>query len=97
MVEVADEPKLNKDKLGLMIPYTAQREVLESFSADDIVLLSKKKGDKTFDLGTIDVRKSTKSELYLVLTKKASGINTEDLLYLQSNSTRSSLRGVRKL
>lgn len=90
MVEVADEPKLNKDKLGLMIPYTAQREVLESFSADDIVLLSKKKGDKTFDLGTIDVRKSTKSELYLVLTKKASGINTEDLLYLQSNSTRSS-------
>ena len=90
MVEVADEPKLNKDKLGLMIPYTAQREVLESFEADDTVLLSKKKDGKTFELGAINVRKSTKSELYLVITNKAKGINPEDQLYLQSSSTRSS-------
>lgn len=90
MVEVADTPRMHKDKVGLLIPYTAEREVLESFDSDEIVYLSKRKDGKTVDLGAINIRLSTKSEIYLEVSNKAKGISPDDQLFVQSRSTRTS-------
>src|SRR5690606_21754762 len=89
-LEVSGEPVLNKDKAGLMIPYAAAGEVLESFEADDKIKLIKKDGEKQIDFGEIDLRKSTKSALYLVCSGKSRvSIKADDTLYLQSNKNRS--------
>lgn len=91
-LEVLSEPFLTKDKEGLMIPYAASGEVLESFEADDKIRLIKKDGEKQIDFGEIDLRKSTKSDLYLVYSGGGRGsIKAGDTLYLQSNKNRSSL------
>jgi len=89
-IEVADAPKMHKDGGGLLIPFSAERDVLESFSSDDQVYLSRRKDGKTFDLGSINVRLSTPSMLYLVLSSKAQSIKVDEQLYLQSRSTRTS-------
>ena len=81
---------MHKDGVGLLIPYSSEREVLESFDSDETVYLSKRKNSKTTDLGAINVRLSTRSEIYLVLSKHAKGIKVDDQLFLQSRSTRTS-------
>ncbi|MEZ3135659.1 AAA domain-containing protein [Stutzerimonas kunmingensis] len=89
-IEVAEAPRMHKDGVGLLIPYSSEREVLESFDSDETVYLSKRKNSKTTDLGAINVRLSTRSEIYLVLSKHAKGIKVDDQLFLQSRSTRTS-------
>jgi hypothetical protein len=73
-----------------LIPYYSKKQVLDDFDDEDRIMLSKKKDEKTFDLGEIDLSKSTKSELYLSLNKKSKGINIGDLLYLQTKLSKSS-------
>ncbi|MCQ4275628.1 AAA domain-containing protein [Stutzerimonas degradans] len=91
-LEVSGEPVFNKDKTGLMIPYTANGEILESFEVDDKINLIKKDGEKQINIGEVDLRKSTKSALCLVYSGKTrAAIKTDDVLYLQSNKNRSSL------
>ena len=89
-VEVADVPRMHKDGVGLLIPYSAEREVLESFDSDETVYLSRRRDGKTIDLGAVNIRLSTQSEIYLALSKQAKGIQVDDLLFLQSRSTRTS-------
>ncbi|MDH1405068.1 AAA domain-containing protein [Pseudomonas putida] len=89
-IEVSDTPKLHKDRLGLLIPYTAERDILESFDAEDAVFLSKRKDGVTSSLGVIDTRKSTLTEIYLVLSARAQGIKVDDQLFLQSQAARTS-------
>jgi serine/threonine protein kinase/KaiC/GvpD/RAD55 family RecA-like ATPase len=89
-VEVADAPRMHKDGVGLLIPYSAEREVLESFDLDETVYLSRRRDGKTIDLGVVNIRLCTGSEIYLVLSKQAKGIQVDDQLFLQSRSTRTS-------
>lgn len=89
-IEVADAPKMHKDRLGLLIPYTAERDVLESFESDDAVFLSKRKDGASTNLGMVNIRKSTLTEIYLTLSTRAQGIKVDDQLFLQSQAARTS-------
>ncbi|UQS13307.1 AAA domain-containing protein [Pseudomonas sp. HS6] len=89
-IEVADTPKMHKDRLGLLIPYSAERDILESFDPDDAVFLSKRKDGITTNLGIINIRKSTLAELYLTLSTRAQGIKVDDQLFMQSQAARTS-------
>ena len=90
-IEVSEEPSPTRDNSYIRIPYSAEGAVLDSFDNDDQVRLARKKGDKTFYLGYVDVRKSSGKEIIVESTSKTRSISPDETLYLVSTQNKTSL------
>jgi len=90
-IEVSEEPSSTRDHTSLRIPYSSEGAVLDSFDNDDEVRLVRKKDDKTFYLGYVDVRKSSGKELVVESTARTRSISPDETLYLMSTQNKTSL------
>lgn len=90
-IEVAEEPSPTRDHLSIRIPYSSEGAVIDSFDNDDEVRLVRKKDDKTFYLGYVDIRKSSGKEIVVESTARTRSVSPDETLYLMSTQNKTSL------
>ncbi|WP_180559256.1 AAA domain-containing protein [Arsenophonus endosymbiont of Apis mellifera] len=90
-IEVAEEPRFNKNGVELIIFYSSKHDVLSGYEHDEILELTRLKDEKQFSLGNIVLEKSNSSRITLEMCR-GSNINVGETLYITNRLEKSSFK-----
>lgn len=84
------KPDYTKIKGFVGLQYTTDENFMDKFSLDDEVELIRRVDDKLFGCGKLDIRESNEKFLFIHSVGARTKFNIDDVLYVRSNSDRSS-------